>query len=93
MLAIAAEGMRGYHYAAWGPGVLVDVHTSKLADALPTLDFVFSVGGRHRPPPNVIVFSLGRLCWIEDGSPAVDLASGLVVATLASSEAWADGDG
>ena len=49
------------HYAAWGLDVLVDVHTSKLADALPTLDFVFGVGGRRRLPLHVIVFFLGRL--------------------------------
>ena len=91
--ARAAQQTRGYHYAAWGPDVLVDVHTSKLADALPTLDFVFGVGGRRRLPLHVIVFFLGRLGWVEDGSLAVDLASGLSAATLASFEAWADGDG
>ena len=91
--ARAAQQTRGYHYAAWGPGVLVDVHTPKLADALPTLDFVFSVGGRRRLPLHVIVFFLGRLGWVEDGSLAVDLTSGLSAATLASFEAWADGDG
>ena len=73
--------------------MLVDVHTSKLADALPTLDFVFGVGGRRRLPLHIIVFFLGRLDWVEDGSLAVDLASGLSAATLASFEAWADGDG
>ena len=91
--ARAAQQTRGYHYAAWGPDVLVDVHTSKLADALPTLDFVFGVGGRRNLPLHVIVFFLGRLGWVEDGSLAVDLASGLSAATLASFEAWADGDG
>ena len=82
-----------YHYVAWGPDVLVDVHASKFSDSLPTLDFVFGVGERHRLPLNVIVFFLGRLGWVEDGSLAVDLASGLSAATLASFEAWADSDG
>ena len=54
--ARAAQQTRGYHYAAWGPNVLVDVHTIKLADVLPTLDFVFGVGERRRLPLNVIVF-------------------------------------
>ena len=35
-LARAAQQARGYHYAAWGLDVLVDVHTLKLADVLPT---------------------------------------------------------
>ena len=39
------------------------------------------------------VFFLGRFGWVEDGSLAVDLSSGLSAATLASFEAWADGDG
>ena len=64
----------------------VDVHTSKLAGALPTLDFVFVWA-------DGAVFLLGRLGWLEDGSLAVDLSSGLSAATLASFEAWADGDG
>ena len=82
-----------YHYAAWGPDVLVDVHTFKLADVLPTLNFVFGVGERHRLPLHVIVFFLGQLGWVKDGSLAVDLTSGLSAAILASFKAWADGDG
>ena len=93
MWARAARQKRGYHYAAWGPDVLVDVHFPKLADALPALEFVFGVGGRHRLPMHVIVFFLDRLGWVEDGSLAVDLTSGLSAATLVSFEAWADGDG
>ena len=92
-LARAAQQTRGYHYAAWSPDVLVDVHISKLADALPALDFVFGVGGRRRLPLHVIVFFLGRLGWVEHGSLAVDLTSGRSAATLVSFEAWADGDG
>ena len=67
--------------------MLVDVHTPKLAAALPTLDFVFGVGGRRRLPLHIIVFFLGRLGWVEDGSFAVNLTSGLSAATLVSSEA------
>ena len=89
----AAQQTRGYHYAAWGPDVLVDVHISKLAGALPALDFVFGVGERRHLPLRAIVFFLGRLGWVEDGSLAVDLTSGLSAATLVSFEAWADGDG
>ena len=59
--ARAAQQTRGYHYAAWGPDVLVDVHITKIADALPALDFVFGVGGRRRIHLCVIVFFLGRL--------------------------------
>ena len=73
--------------------MLADVHISKLAGTLPALDFVFGVGGRRRLPLNAIVFFLGRLAWVEDGSLAVDLTSGLSAATLASFEAWADSDG
>ena len=51
------------------------------------------MGGRRRLPLHVIVFFLGRLGWVEDGSLAVDLTSGLSAATLVSFEAWADGDG
>ena len=90
--ARAAQQTRGYHYAAWSPDVLADVHISKLADALPALDFVFGAGGRRRLPLHVIVFFLGRLGWVEDGSLAVNLTSGLSAATLVSFEAWADGD-
>ena len=84
-LARAAQQTRGYHYAAWSPDVLVDVQISKLAGALPALDFVFGVGGRRRLPLHVIVFFLGRLGWVEDGSLAVDLTSGLSAATLVCS--------
>ena len=89
----AAQQTRGYHYAAWGPGELVDVHTSKLAGALPALGFVFGVGGRRRLPLHVTVVFFGRLGWIDNGSLTVDLTSGLSAAILASFEAWADGDG
>ena len=88
--ARAAQQTRGYHYAAWSPDVLADAHISKLADALPALDFVFGVGGRRRLPLHVFVFFLGRLGWVEDGSLAVNLTSGLSAATLVSFEAWAD---
>ena len=50
-------------------------------------------GGPRFLPPNVIVFFLGRLGWVEDRSLAIDLASGLSPATLASFEAWAVADG
>ena len=67
--------------------------SSSSVDALPALDVVFGVGGWRRLPLHVIVFFLGRLGWVEDGSLAVDLTSGLSAATLVSFEAWADGDG
>ena len=44
------------------------------------------------PRPHVIVFFLGRLGWVEDGSLAVGLTSGLSATTLVSFVAWADGD-
>ena len=91
--ARAAQQTRGYHYAAWGPDVLVDDHTSKLADALVTLGFVFGGGGWRRLPLGGIDFFFGRLGWVEDGCLAVDLASGLSAAILASLEAWAVCDG
>ena len=61
--------------------------------ALVILDFVFGMGGWRRLPLHVIVFFLGRLGWVEDGSLAVDHASGLSAATLVSFGAWTDGDG
>ena len=68
----------------------MDVRTSKLAGALlPTLNFVSGVGGRRHLPLGIIAFFLGRLGWVEDSSLAVDPASGLFAATLASFEAWA----
>ena len=73
--------------------MLVNVHTSNLAATLPTLDFVPGVGGQRHLPLNGIVFFLGRLGWVEGSSLAVDLASGLSAATLASFEAWAVRDG
>ena len=73
--------------------MLVDVHTSKIADALPTLGFVSGGGEWRCLSLNVIVFFLGRLGWVEDDSLAVDLASGLSAATLASFGAWAVRDG
>ena len=73
--------------------MLVNVHASNLAAALPTLDFVSGVGGQRHLPLNAIAFFLGRLGWVEDSSLAIDLASGLSAATLASFEAWAVRDG
>ena len=89
-----ADATRASHHAAWGPDVLVNVHTSKLAEALPALGFVLGAGGQRHLPLNGIVFFLGRrLGWVEDGSLAIDPASGLSAATLASFEAWAVHDG
>ena len=34
-----AAATRENHYVAWGPGVLVNVHSSKLAEAMPLMDF------------------------------------------------------
>jgi len=85
--ARVANQTRDNHYAAWGPDVLVNVRASNLAAAPPTLDFVSGVGGQRHRPLNAIVFFLGRLGWVEDSSLAVDLASGLSAATLASFEA------
>ena len=83
-----AAATRENHYAAWGPGVLVNVHSSKLVEAMPLVDFT-EQGGQKFLPLNVIVFFLGRLGWVEDRSLAINLAAGLSPATLASFEAWA----
>ena len=87
-----ANATRENHYVAWGPGVLVNVHSSKLVEAMPLMDFT-ERGGQKYLPLNAIVFFLGRLGWVGDGSLAVDLTSGLSAAILVSFEAWADGDG
>ena len=50
-------------------------------------------GGQRHLPLNAIAFLLGRLGWVEDRSLAIDLASGLSAATLASVKAWAVADG
>ena len=86
-----ANATRENHYVAWGPDVLVNVHSSKLAEAMPLMDFT-ERGGQKFLPLNVIVFFLGRLGWVEDRSLAIDLTAGLSPATLASFEAWAVAD-
>ena len=53
----------------------------------------FVTGGQRDLPLDAIVFFLDRLGWVDDGSLAIDLASGLSAATLASFEAWAVADG
>ena len=88
----AAAATRESYYIAWGPGVLVNVHSSTLAEAMPLMDFTERSGQKFLPL-NAIVFFLGRLGWVEDRSLAIDLAAGLPPATLASFEAWALADG
>ena len=88
----AAAATRECHYAVWGADVLVTAHSSKLVAAVPLLDYTVR-GGQKFLPLNVIVFFLGRLGWVEDRGLAIDLASGLSPATLASFEAWAVADG
>ena len=56
-----ADQMRANHNVAWGPGVLVNANTSKLAEALPSLDFISGVGGQRHLPLNAIVFFLDRV--------------------------------
>ena len=82
-----AVATRDGHYAAWGAGVLVNVHSSKLAVALPLVKCALRNGQRHLPL-NVVVYLLGQLGLVEDDSLAIDLASGISPATLASFEAW-----
>ena len=55
-----ANAARENHYVAWGPGVLVNAHSSKLAEAMPLMDFT-ERGGQKFLPLNAIVFFLGRL--------------------------------
>ena len=43
--ARVAAATRGNHYAAWGDGVLVDVHASKLVTALPKMQYI-AISGR-----------------------------------------------
>ena len=86
-----ANATRESHYVAWGPDVLVNVNSSKLAEAMPLLNFT-ERGGQKYLPLNVIVFFIGRLGWVEDRSLAIDLTAGLSPATLASFEAWAVAD-
>ena len=88
----AAAAALESHYVAWGPDVLVNVHSSKLAGAMPLMDFTERSGQKFLPL-NVIVFFLGRLGWVEDRSLAIDLTAGLSPATLASFDAWAVADG
>ena len=88
----AAAATRECHYAVWGADVLVTAHSSKLVAAVPLLDYTVR-GGQKFLPLNVIVFFLGRLGWVEDRGLAIDLASGLSPARLASFEAWAVADG
>ena len=88
-----AIATRDGHYGSWGAGVLVNVHSFKLAVvALPLMKYSLRNGQRHLPL-NDIVYLLGRLGWVEDDSLAIDLTSGLSAATLASFEAWAVADG
>ena len=82
-----AVATRDNHYEASGADVLGNVHSSKLAEALPSLQYVSGVGGQHHLPLHVIVFFLDRLGWVDDSRLAIDLASGLSAATLASFEA------
>jgi len=86
-----ANATRESHYVAWGPDVLVNVDSSKLAEAMPLLNFT-ERGGQKFLPLNVIVFFLGRLGWVEDRSLAIDLTCGLSPATLTKFEAWAVAD-
>ena len=86
-----ANATREGHYVAWGPDVLVNVDSSKLAEAMPLLNFT-ERGGQKFLPLNVIVFFLGRLGWVEDRSLAIDLTAGLSPATLTKFEAWAVAD-
>ena len=55
-----AAATRENHYVAWGPDVLVNVHSSKLVEAMPLMDFT-ERGGQKFLPLNVIVFFLGWL--------------------------------
>ena len=71
--------------------VLVNAHSSKLAEAMPLMTFT-ERGGQKFLPLNAIVFFLGRLGWVEDRSLAIDLTAGLSPATPASFEAWAVAD-
>ena len=89
--ARVAVATRDNHYLAWGDGVLVNVHSSKLVTAVPGMQYV-KISGQQRLPLNVIVYLLGRLGWVEDNRLQIDLASGLSAATLASFEAWAVAD-
>ena len=86
-----ANATRESHYVAWGPDVLVNVNSPKLAEAMPLLNFT-ERGGQKYLPLNVIVFFIGRLGWVEDRSLAIDLTAGLSPAALASFEAWAVAD-
>ena len=91
--ARVAAATRDNHYTAWGDGVLVNVHYSKLVTALPKMRYV-AISGQQHLPLNVIVHLLGRLGWVEDNRLQIDLASGgLSAATLASFEDWAVTDG
>ena len=87
-----AVATRDGHCEAWGAGILMNVQSSKLAAALPPMQYVLRNGQRHLPL-NVIVYLLGWLGWVEDDRPKIDLASGLSAATLASFEEWAVTDG
>ena len=89
---VAVVATRDGHYEAWGADVLVNIHSSKLAVALPTVEYDRHGGQRHLPL-NAIVYLLGRLGWVEDSRLAINLASDLSAATLASFEAWAVADG
>ena len=86
-----ASATRDNHFAAWGDDVLVNVDSSKLATALPGMQYV-KISGQQHLPLSVIVCLLGRLGWVEDDRLHIDLASGLSAATLASVEDWAVAD-
>ena len=65
----------------------MNVHSFKLAVvALPLIKYALRNGQRHLPL-NFIVYLLGRLGRVEDGSLAIDLTPGLSATTLASFEA------
>ena len=71
-----AVATRDSHYGSWGADVLVNVHSSKLAEALPLMQYALRNGHRHLPL-GAIVYLLGRLGWVEDDRLKIDLASGL----------------
>ena len=90
--ARVATATRENHYAAWGDGVLANVHSSKLSAALAEMQYAMTSGRQHLPL-SAIVYLLGRLGWVEDNLLQIDLGPGLSAATLASFEDWAVTDG
>ena len=67
-----ASATRDNHYTAWGNDVLVNVDSSKLATALPGMQYV-KISGQKHLPLSAIVHLLGRLGWVNDPRLQIDL--------------------